>query len=125
MACGATTRASFGTANLKLERFSTVFAVNRLISTLRFAFFFSSRRRHTILQGDWSSDVCSSDLHRGDLMTRRVARLTWTVLPILAILPPLAGPRPFAQEPPPAPPPAAPGSAAQSEIGRASCRERV
>src|SRR5256885_11199959 len=23
-------------------------------------FFFSSRRRHTILQGDWSSDVCSS-----------------------------------------------------------------
>src|SRR6266446_4151302 len=25
-------------------------------------FFFSSRRRHTSLQGDWSSDVCSSDL---------------------------------------------------------------
>src|SRR5256885_15610562 len=24
-------------------------------------FFFSSRRRHTRLQGDWSSDVCSSD----------------------------------------------------------------
>src|SRR5256885_6869093 len=23
--------------------------------------FFSSRRRHTSLQGDWSSDVCSSD----------------------------------------------------------------
>src|SRR5205807_3875574 len=23
---------------------------------------FSSRRRHTRLQGDWSSDVCSSDL---------------------------------------------------------------
>src|SRR5688500_19285589 len=32
--------------------------------TLRDAsgFFFSSRRRHTRLQGDWSSDVCSSDL---------------------------------------------------------------
>src|SRR5256885_12285418 len=31
-------------------------------------FFFSSRRRHTRLQGDWSSDVCSSDLQgRGDL----------------------------------------------------------
>src|SRR5256885_14736258 len=29
-------------------------------------FFFSSRRRHTRLQGDWSSDVCSSDL-RGEL----------------------------------------------------------
>src|SRR5256885_9368874 len=26
------------------------------------AFCFSSRRRHTRLQGDWSSDVCSSDL---------------------------------------------------------------
>src|SRR5256885_12521350 len=27
-------------------------------------FFFSSRRRHTRLQGDWSSDVCSSDLRK-------------------------------------------------------------
>src|ERR1022692_5026497 len=26
-------------------------------------FFFSSRRRHTRLQDDWSSDVCSSDLY--------------------------------------------------------------
>src|ERR671910_347769 len=32
-----------------------------LVST----FFFSSRRRHTRLQGDWSSDVCSSDLPVG------------------------------------------------------------
>src|SRR5215467_10450835 len=32
-----------------------------------FIFFFSSRRRHTRLQGDWSSDVCSSDLLRGSL----------------------------------------------------------
>src|SRR5256885_12046991 len=31
---------------------------------LRTLFFFSSRRRHTRLQGDWSSDVCSSDLGR-------------------------------------------------------------
>src|SRR3989454_4076880 len=30
--------------------------------TMRSFFFFSSRRRHTRLQGDWSSDVCSSDL---------------------------------------------------------------
>src|SRR5207248_7369701 len=29
-----------------------------------FFFFFSSRRRHTRSYGDWSSDVCSSDLHR-------------------------------------------------------------
>src|SRR5256885_3889522 len=37
-------------------------------------FFFSSRRRHTRLQGDWSSDVCSSDLatNRGHV---RVAQL--------------------------------------------------
>src|SRR6266480_7172435 len=28
-------------------------------------FFFSSRRRHTILTCDWSSDVCSSDLRDG------------------------------------------------------------
>src|SRR6266581_7990517 len=31
-------------------------------------FFFSSRRRHTSWTGDWSSDVCSSDL--GILETR-------------------------------------------------------
>src|SRR5215467_1473937 len=30
--------------------------------TFPFCLFFSSRRRHTRLQGDWSSDVCSSDL---------------------------------------------------------------
>src|SRR5438094_6922483 len=32
-------------------------------------FFFSSRRRHTSSYGDWSSDVCSSDLrvrHEGE-----------------------------------------------------------
>src|ERR1039457_5758363 len=33
-------------------------------------FFFSSRRRHTRLQGDWCSDVCSSDLSStGDAIT--------------------------------------------------------
>src|SRR5207245_6821554 len=29
-------------------------------------FFFSSRRRHTRCYRDWSSDVCSSDLLRGE-----------------------------------------------------------
>src|SRR3989454_4484738 len=33
-----------------------------LLTVFSFFFFFSSRRRHTRLQGDWSSDVCSSDL---------------------------------------------------------------
>src|SRR5699024_11616827 len=28
-------------------------------------FYFSSRRRHTRLKRDWSSDVCSSDLGQG------------------------------------------------------------
>src|SRR5690606_40876203 len=29
-------------------------------------FLYSSRRRHTSFSRDWSSDVCSSDLHAGD-----------------------------------------------------------
>ena len=35
--------------------------VNKIVGCMG-DFFFSSRRRHTRLQGDWSSDVCSSDL---------------------------------------------------------------
>src|SRR5690606_41038253 len=31
----------------------------------------SSRRRHTRFSRDWSSDVCSSDLRRGDVPWRR------------------------------------------------------
>src|SRR5256885_3846116 len=41
-----------------------------------FFFFFSSRRRHTRLQGDWSSDVCSSDLVSG-LVTALAAYAWW------------------------------------------------
>src|SRR5438093_1744285 len=37
---------------------------------LIYIFFFSSRRRHTRLVSDWSSDVCSSDLS----ITRSTAR---------------------------------------------------
>src|SRR5256885_6307444 len=36
----------------------------RFLYSIWLFFFFSSRRRHTRLQGDWSSDVCSSDLRR-------------------------------------------------------------
>src|SRR5262249_47748240 len=36
------------------------------IGTCSLLFFFSSRRRHTILVSDWSSDVCSSDLGRDE-----------------------------------------------------------
>src|SRR5437764_2980402 len=37
----------------------SVMSLSLLVS---FFFFFSSRRRHTRYIGDWSSDVCSSDL---------------------------------------------------------------
>src|SRR5690348_17517238 len=33
-----------------------------MLRSLYSSFFFSSRRRHTSWTGDWSSDVCSSDL---------------------------------------------------------------
>src|SRR5437762_5886654 len=41
-------------------------------------FFFSSRRRHTRYIGDWSSDVCSSDLPspRHDRLGSRIVNLT-------------------------------------------------
>src|SRR5256885_10350680 len=53
------------------------------MADIQLCFFFSSRRRHTRLQGDWSSDVCSSDLvtiedpveyvhtHKGCVITHR------------------------------------------------------
>src|SRR6266446_6425353 len=52
-------------------------------------FFFSSRRRHTRLQGDWSSDVCSSDLavshrdyrHGGSVFVRQYPRRIEIVSP--------------------------------------------
>src|SRR5688572_31024828 len=36
-----------------------------LVVCVRLFFFFSSRRRHTRFDCDWSSDVCSSDLMHG------------------------------------------------------------
>src|SRR5256886_13411238 len=35
-------------------------------------FFFSSRRRHTRFDCDWSSDVCSSDLQEGAIFCERI-----------------------------------------------------
>src|SRR2546430_3787031 len=92
-------------------------------------FFFSSRRRHTRFDCDWSSHVCSSDLcgekaktrYLGDLIARRqmdprvvlnrdikefwenIGRLRSSRVPL-----------------------GAPGTRkTEREIGRASCRERV
>src|SRR5438876_12002711 len=44
------------------------------VSYDRCTFFFSSRRRHTRWTGDWSSDVCSSDLtvHEGGFANQSV-----------------------------------------------------
>src|SRR5438128_4494426 len=45
-----------------------------------YLFFFSSRRRHTRCYRDWSSDVCSSDLHRPDLLPHARARMSRAAL---------------------------------------------
>src|SRR5437762_10771192 len=57
-----------------------------------YQFFFSSRRRHTRYIGDWSSDVCSSDL---DKRTPMASALAWSIAPVLfkyehSLRPPLA-----------------------------------
>src|SRR5262249_58788562 len=70
------------------------------------AFFFSSRRRHTILVSDWSSDVCSSDLPASAFRTRQEAKTIAPRIPGRFVNPAKLW-RWFAQ------------------IGRASCRERV
>src|SRR5205807_7815950 len=54
-----------------------------------FCFFFSSRRRHTRLQGDWSSDVCSSDLgfahHREGFRQDLVQHFLLAILAIIFV----------------------------------------
>src|SRR5688500_19140213 len=79
-------------------------------------FFFSSRRRHTRLQGDWSSDVCSSDLriYRHESTLRRARRRLGREE---------AGRRLLHDRPDL--PAAVLAVARYLEIGRASCRERV
>src|SRR5437762_13889867 len=64
-------------------------------------FFFSSRRRHTRYIGDWSSDVCSSDLPIGFAS----GLVVWTLA------------NPIGHD--------SGGAAPTLKIGRASCRERV
>src|SRR5437016_8714930 len=39
-------------------------------------FFFSSRRRHTRLVSDWSSDVCSSDLKLAGALAFRIGEFS-------------------------------------------------
>src|SRR2546427_7582482 len=46
-------------------------------------FFFSSRRRHTRFDCDWSSDVCSSDLHL-DVVAGLEAHIPTAVFDVVA-----------------------------------------
>src|SRR5437879_7304426 len=55
---------------------------------MNWCFFFSSRRRHTRYIGDWSSDVCSSDLRSGPRPVPRQAGTRMT--PVTAPRPPVA-----------------------------------
>src|SRR5437867_13008030 len=82
------------------------------------SFFFSSRRRHTRSYGDWSSDVCSSDLmiaadsmRHADVVSQIIS---WTELPHE---PTLNVPKKEFLD--------AILQIEDKEIGRASCRERV
>src|ERR1017187_10857001 len=47
-----------------------------------YVFFFSSRRRHTRYIGDWSSDVCSSDLIGSGIRDTSVTGVQTCALPI-------------------------------------------
>src|SRR2546428_6865056 len=57
-------------------------------------FFFSSRRRHTRSDRDWSSDVCSSDLHerRYLVIGSAIAALMQSFVPQQALLAVGSGP---------------------------------
>src|SRR5258706_6848463 len=77
------------------------------------ALLFSSRRRHTRLVSDWSSDVCSSDLHIAPIL---VAEDEETDAMLLRWAFEKAGvPNPLVVA----------RDGQEAEIGRASCRERV
>src|SRR5437763_2017323 len=57
-------------------------------------FFFSSRRRHTRYIGDWSSDVCSSDLLRRKMSAHAASETTraWILAPPQAFSPVIGTP---------------------------------
>src|SRR5207248_4760433 len=99
-------------------------AINSTGALRRGFFFFSSRRRHTRSYGDWSSDVCSSDLDPATDSWRRIAPLpasgrgfggaaAWDGREVLVVGDGASARAAFAYDP------------ATNQIGRASCRERV
>src|SRR5438046_5022539 len=88
-------------------------------------FFFSSRRRHTRLVSDWSSDVCSSDLCALLLAPAAFASERHPTLNELEneVMCPVCGTT-LAQSDSPAAHQIE-GDISARKIGRASCRERV
>src|SRR5256885_11015421 len=88
-------------------------------------FFFSSRRRHTRLQGDWSSDVCSSDL--AFAFVKVVMKKLMPQSEVVSEGWPKLGTTDFASHITKAiaAKPDLIVSSVWGEIGRASCRERV
>src|SRR2546430_2894725 len=88
-------------------------------------FFFSSRRRHTRFDCDWSSDVCSSDLPALLTVEHVVepgSRATGTTT--CSTVKSAGSPTGVSQGSTPYLPPSTRRSTTR-EIGRASCRERV
>src|SRR5690606_40110929 len=90
-----------------------------------FIFFFSSRRRHTRFSRDWSSDVCSSDLHveatLSSSVTANIEATPAATFDLTAFE--IRGYRLRADFTDADGDPV--GSGPVVEIGRASCRERV
>src|SRR5256885_11007684 len=86
-------------------------------------FFFSSRRRHTRLQGDWSSDVCSSDLEFA--LPTLDALLHQHEVVAVVTQPDRPAHRGRRLTPPPVKATALAAGLPVVQIGRASCRERV
>src|SRR5690242_21757423 len=85
-------------------------------------FFFSSRRRHTRLTCDWSSDVCSSDLEEFRVDERGAGqRATGEHLGLEGLYDLVDQKRPTIKDRERYPD----VECQRSEIGRASCRERV
>src|SRR3546814_6507855 len=92
-----------------------------------FFFFFKQKTAYEMRISDWSSDVCSSDLHadvrRRDLtvgqqvLDKRFSNVGWRVGTVYDIVPDLAVYAQYSE--------AADPVSGLLKIGRASCRERV
>src|SRR2546421_3757611 len=87
-------------------------------------FFFSSRRRHTRSDRDWSSDVCSSDLLLTMSSISLHVRLNGKEIDDMVKSGQAVSAK-FVIPYPPGFPIMVPGQVITKEIGRASCRERV